>query len=1024
MNMMQTLQDLIEEAKHRTAFWALIIFSVSCFLSNTSKSMWTNIPISILLVSSLRILINKVDFHRRVRSTHRQTYLSHLRKKHLFVDDPCLSTLPPPPSSKQKRKIASPLVEAAVDEFVDKILQEFIIDLWYSSVTPDREGPEQIRLIITEVIGEISARAREINLVDLLTRDMVDLIGNHLDLYRRNQSAIGMDVMGTLSCEEREEKLRHHLMASKELHPALISPECEYKVLQRLMGGVLAVVLSPTEAQCPLVRCFIRELLTSLVMQPVMNLASPGFINELIEQLFLTKVDDGSKEVNDDQSADVTSKHHDQSGAVGSTQGGQSTKGKILSTCNQPDIMVLSQGSHQEQGSPSISTYMNSPTHTCKEYHMHSCSADRATVLEAATQRSEVIPPKNLENMWSNGNDYNNNVDKPVKAGDSSAPAMRPSETSYSVPVRNSSKEMLTNNHESFAGTENKVMVQEIEGLNIDSQLNDGIKIGTQSSQDPKKGTSFGGEYLADKLERKTIAAANCKKKQFKRSISTSALKTQLDMEKTFMGGGGGSLSQKFCNPNSSWHKDNIVESPSGMVFCSEGLVHIPKLKCQVVGAYFEKLGSKSFAVYSIAVTDAEKNTWFVNRRYRNFERLHRHLKAIPNYTLHLPPKRYLSSSTTDSIVHQRCIKLDKYLQDLLSIANVAEQHEVWDFLSASSKNYSFGKSTSVMRELAVNVDDAMDEIVHQFKGVSDGLMHIVDSSSLPASPLTESRNMSLNVDDINKHFSNRHSSNYNHMETSHCLSDNEESAKSIGHDHEEIDYKSEVNVWHSDNELSSKSSQLRVMQHYEDARGLSPERSQSSDVKSESFGPDGYHIAQTSVTFDSVEDLVGLQDKWAPPNVSLPLLNLVAKIFQLETRGWLSRQVFWFSKQILQLMMEDAIDDLVIRQIYWLQRDDIIAKGIHWVQDVLWPDGTFFLNNQGDDSQFNKKPEYSSNNLAGNRISEPGSFELQLEATRRASDVEKMILDGAPTALVSLIGHKQYRCCAKDIYYFLQASL
>ncbi|XP_019054085.1 PREDICTED: uncharacterized protein LOC104602073 isoform X7 [Nelumbo nucifera] len=848
MNMMQTLQDLIEEAKHRTAFWALIIFSVSCFLSNTSKSMWTNIPISILLVSSLRILINKVDFHRRVRSTHRQTYLSHLRKKHLFVDDPCLSTLPPPPSSKQKRKIASPLVEAAVDEFVDKILQEFIIDLWYSSVTPDREGPEQIRLIITEVIGEISARAREINLVDLLTRDMVDLIGNHLDLYRRNQSAIGMDVMGTLSCEEREEKLRHHLMASKELHPALISPECEYKVLQRLMGGVLAVVLSPTEAQCPLVRCFIRELLTSLVMQPVMNLASPGFINELIEQLFLTKVDDGSKEVNDDQSADVTSKHHDQSGAVGSTQGGQSTKGKILSTCNQPDIMVLSQGSHQEQGSPSISTYMNSPTHTCKEYHMHSCSADRATVLEAATQRSEVIPPKNLENMWSNGNDYNNNVDKPVKAGDSSAPAMRPSETSYSVPVRNSSKEMLTNNHESFAGTENKVMVQEIEGLNIDSQLNDGIKIGTQSSQDPKKGTSFGGEYLADKLERKTIAAANCKKKQFKRSISTSALKTQLDMEKTFMGGGGGSLSQKFCNPNSSWHKDNIVESPSGMVFCSEGLVHIPKLKCQVVGAYFEKLGSKSFAVYSIAVTDAEKNTWFVNRRYRNFERLHRHLKAIPNYTLHLPPKRYLSSSTTDSIVHQRCIKLDKYLQDLLSIANVAEQHEVWDFLSASSK--------------------------------------------------------------------------------------------------------------------------------------------------------------------------------WAPPNVSLPLLNLVAKIFQLETRGWLSRQVFWFSKQILQLMMEDAIDDLVIRQIYWLQRDDIIAKGIHWVQDVLWPDGTFFLNNQGDDSQFNKKPEYSSNNLAGNRISEPGSFELQLEATRRASDVEKMILDGAPTALVSLIGHKQYRCCAKDIYYFLQASL
>ena len=36
----------------------------------------------------------------------------------------------------------------------------------------------------------------------------------------------------------------------------------------------------------------------------------------------------------------------------------------------------------------------------------------------------------------------------------------------------------------------------------------------------------------------------------------------------------------------------------------------------QVIGAYFEKLGSKSFAVYSIAVTDAENKTRFVKRRH------------------------------------------------------------------------------------------------------------------------------------------------------------------------------------------------------------------------------------------------------------------------------------------------------------------------------------------------------------------------------------------------------------------------
>lgn len=47
------------------------------------------------------------------------------------------------------------------------------------------------------------------------------------------------------------------------------------KFLQQLMGGVIAVVLRPRESQCPLVRCFARELLTCLVMQPVMNLACP-----------------------------------------------------------------------------------------------------------------------------------------------------------------------------------------------------------------------------------------------------------------------------------------------------------------------------------------------------------------------------------------------------------------------------------------------------------------------------------------------------------------------------------------------------------------------------------------------------------------------------------------------------------------------------------------------------------------------------------------------------------------------------
>lgn len=64
----------------------------------------------------------------------------------------------------------------------------------------------------------------------LWRRDVVQLIGSHLDLYRRNQSAIGVELMATLSLDGRDERLKRHLFASKELHPALISSECEHKV--------------------------------------------------------------------------------------------------------------------------------------------------------------------------------------------------------------------------------------------------------------------------------------------------------------------------------------------------------------------------------------------------------------------------------------------------------------------------------------------------------------------------------------------------------------------------------------------------------------------------------------------------------------------------------------------------------------------------------------------------------------------------------------------------------------------------
>ncbi|KAL6584731.1 hypothetical protein OROMI_004020 [Orobanche minor] len=82
--------------------------------------------------------------------------------------------------------------------------------MWYSEITPDKEAPELIRAIVMDVLADVSGRVKEINLVELLTRDVVDLIGNHIDLCRRNQTMI---VAGDGRSPVVDVHMRDHVLA-------------------------------------------------------------------------------------------------------------------------------------------------------------------------------------------------------------------------------------------------------------------------------------------------------------------------------------------------------------------------------------------------------------------------------------------------------------------------------------------------------------------------------------------------------------------------------------------------------------------------------------------------------------------------------------------------------------------------------------------------------------------------------------------------------------------------------------------
>lgn len=92
--------------------------------------------------------------------------LAHISSKTKPIKGPNTGVM----KSDWRRKVNSPVVEDALDQFTRHLVSEWVMDLWYSRLTPDRQGPEELVHIMHGVLGEISSRLRNVNLVDLLTR--------------------------------------------------------------------------------------------------------------------------------------------------------------------------------------------------------------------------------------------------------------------------------------------------------------------------------------------------------------------------------------------------------------------------------------------------------------------------------------------------------------------------------------------------------------------------------------------------------------------------------------------------------------------------------------------------------------------------------------------------------------------------------------------------------------------------------------------------------------------------------------
>lgn len=181
--------------------------------------------------------------------------------------------------------VRSSVVEHAWETLCGSIVQEFIYDTWYCSLTPDREFPAEVRRILNHAFGQGAARARGLDL-RLVMEDASELLMEQLELYRDTRDGILADkgeaatafINGTF--EDREQVLKERMAADGNLHPALLHPDGNYRMLRAVSEGVVGLLLDPADYSRSAARAVARELLSGCVFRPLMMWCTPYNANK------------------------------------------------------------------------------------------------------------------------------------------------------------------------------------------------------------------------------------------------------------------------------------------------------------------------------------------------------------------------------------------------------------------------------------------------------------------------------------------------------------------------------------------------------------------------------------------------------------------------------------------------------------------------------------------------------------------------------------------------------------------------
>jgi sorting nexin-13 len=435
-------------------------------------------------------------------------------------------------------------------------------------------------------------------------------------------------------------------------------------------------------------------------------------------------------------------------------------------------------------------------------------------------------------------------------------------------------------------------------------------------------------------------------------------------------------------------------------------------LRARVIGSSVLGDSFSTHVSYEILVSDAAGARWLVQRRFSNFEALHKRVKALrARGRYKLPPKRILFHGTEGGFMDTRKELLDRYLQDMLADARLCACAELWDFLSAHSRSYVPAPGGGgVLKSVSVGLSAGLDSAVER---VSTGV-HVVRAELADAS-----RRLDRKLERMKERWERLDGD----AASSGAEERGGESLDDATRDAQQAAASSSTLPARGGSALSLSMASSAADEGYASSTDTADDGAAVSSADA-SVPPAQHAHADADDAAAAAEFAPGTGDAAGDPDpagLSLPLLDLADAIFRLRDKGWVQRRMLSFARGVAELFVGGAVDEALAAKLAQLRRGDTLVRLLRLLRDTLWPGGVWY-----------RTRIVAAARAAG--VEPPPTAPLgfggvppgrEAEAAEDARAVRALLLQrSSSVALEQLVGRDAYRRGTLEVYHLLQSPL